>query len=414
MSVTKKRDLHTDTPLWSATPRIGMRSHALPRRNAYDVIVVGAGISGALTADALAGGKRSILMIDRRKPVRGSSLASTAMILHEIDVPLGALQKRIGAEKANRAWARSMDAVEKLDRRIRQARFQCSFERKPALYLAGDEMGWRALRDEAELRRKAGFDAEFLDRNALRERYGINRTGAILTGCSASANPAQLTAGFLRHAMRQGVELVCGPEVVGVEAVNGQVELALSTGGTLRAGHVVFCTGYEFLDKVASANHSVISTWAIATRAGQERPLWLDDFVVWEASDPYLYLRSTPDGRIVAGGEDEAAPGAHEDQKKMKRKQKVIARKVATLLGVDISEVEFAWAGAFGVTPTGLPIIDTVPGLKNVFTVMGFGGNGITFSQIASELVASRLEGRADRDFNLFGFDRGPASRKAA
>lgn len=40
----------------------------------------------------------------------------------------------------------------------------------------------------------------------------------------------------------------------------------------------------------------------------------------------------------------------------------------------------------FGVAPTGLPIIETVPGMKNVFTVTGFGGNGIAFSQIASQL----------------------------
>jgi glycine/D-amino acid oxidase-like deaminating enzyme len=27
--------------------------------------------------------------------------------------------------------------------------------------------------------------------------------------------------------------------------------------------------------------------------------------MIWEASDPYLYLRTTPDGRIICGGEDE-------------------------------------------------------------------------------------------------------------
>jgi hypothetical protein len=27
--------------------------------------------------------------------------------------------------------------------------------------------------------------------------------------------------------------------------------------------------------------------------------------MIWEASDPYLYLRTTPDGRVIRGGEDE-------------------------------------------------------------------------------------------------------------
>jgi len=35
--------------------------------------------------------------------------------------------------------------------------------------------------------------------------------------------------------------------------------------------------------------------------------------------------------------------------------------------------------------------------------VMGYGGNGITFSQIASE-IRSALAGRPDRDADLFAF----------
>jgi glycine/D-amino acid oxidase-like deaminating enzyme len=27
--------------------------------------------------------------------------------------------------------------------------------------------------------------------------------------------------------------------------------------------------------------------------------------LIWEASEPYLYLRTTEDGRVICGGEDE-------------------------------------------------------------------------------------------------------------
>ena len=47
-----------------------------------------------------------------------------------------------------------------------------------------------------------------------------------------------------------------------------------------------------------------MSTYAIATRP-QPRRLWPEDCFIWEAADPYLYLRSTPDGRVICGGEDE-------------------------------------------------------------------------------------------------------------
>lgn len=403
MSITKKSDLHTDTPLWSDTPRISVRSHKTPWKPAYDVVVVGAGISGALMAAALADGTRSVLVIDRRKPVGGSSLASTAMIQHETDLPLSRLTHRFGEGAAARIWARSMAAVERLAGRVEKAGMGCAFRRKKTLFLSGDEMGWRALKAEAALRASHGFQADFLDRRTLRAAFGINRTGAIQTDCSASANPAQMTAGFLRQAAAMGAELVSGTEVADVATGDGEVTLTLSGGDRLVCRHVVFCTGYEFLKRLSQAPHDVVSTWAIATPPNAVRPAWLDRFLLWEASDPYLYLRSTPDGRIVAGGEDEVDERAHLDKAKLMRKARTIARKAALLLGTDALDIDYAWAGPFGITPDGLPVIDEVPGCRNVFTVMGYGGNGITFSQIASEIVAARIAGRADPDDDLFG-----------
>ncbi len=65
---------------------------------------------------------------------------------------------------------------------------------------------------------------------------------------------------------------------------------------------------------------------------------------------------------------------------------------------------EFAWTGSFGTTPTGMPIIGRVPRRGNIFAVMGYGGNGITFSQLASEIIGSALSGSVDGDADLFAF----------
>lgn len=64
----------------------------------------------------------------------------------------------------------------------------------------------------------------------------------------------------------------------------------------------------------------------------------------------------------------------------------------------------FAWSGSFGVTGTGLPIIGSVPGHPRIHAVMGYGGNGITFSQIACEIVSASITGAQDADADLFAF----------
>lgn len=405
--ITKQRKLHESRPLWAETPRIGVRAAHTPSRSDYDVIVVGAGISGALAAHALTGGRRSVLIVDRRAPVRGSTLASTAMIQHEIDIPLHKLAGLIGVRKANRAWCRSARAVEQLTHIVADLDISCAFERKKTLFLAGDEYGSRALRSEVEARHAAGIAADFVDAATLEQQFGIDRTGAILSDISASANPAQMAAGILRAAVERGAELVSPLEITDLRSTGDRAFLATAEGKILSAGHVVFCSGYEFLKSLAQEGHSVVSTWALATPRGTALPGWLKDCIVWEGADPYLYLRSSRDGRLIVGGEDEESETAYASPKKLASKAKVIRRKAEALLGMSLPDPEFVWAAPFGTTSTGLPLIGAVPGLDRVFAVMGFGGNGITFSQIAAEIVSAAISGHADPDADIFAFGNG-------
>ena len=64
-----------------------------------------------------------------------------------------------------------------------------------------------------------------------------------------------------------------------------------------------------------------------------------------------------------------------------------------------------ARTGAFGTTRTGLPLIGKLPGNPRVHAVMGYGGNGITFSRIAAEIVLADLTGATDADAALFAFE---------
>lgn len=403
-SETEKRRLHSDRPFWARTPHITVKVEAAPAHQHYDVIIVGAGISGALVAEALADGKRKILVAERRQPVRGSSLASTAMIQHEIDIPLHSLARQIGEKDAKRAWRRSARAVHDLESTVRRLGIDCGFEPRRALYLAGDEFGSRALATEATMRREAGLEADYLSGSEVMERFGINRTAAICSVDSASGNPAQLTAALLKAAAREGAETVAPLEITDFREIGDMVAVSTADGRLLTAGDLVFCSGYEYPKMMESRSHRIISTWALASEPHIARPDWLDRHVVWEASDPYLYFRTTPGGRVIAGGEDEDDPEAFSDTDKGARKYARIVEKLGDLCGVRIGRPAYHWAAPFGTTTTGLPIIDLAPGMSHVHAVMGFGGNGITFSTIASQIIAARIGGSPDPDEDLFKY----------
>lgn len=402
--LTTKKKLRSRQPLWAVSPRISVKTVPRPTTTDFDVIVVGAGISGALMALALLPLHKKVLVIDRRDPVRGSSMASTAMIQHEIDVPLHKLARVIGSNKAQRVWQRSAKAVEELAAIIEDIGIECAFQRKRTLFLAGESYGSRALSTEVEARAEAGIDSRLLDAPTLRQSFAIDRTAAIDSAVSASSNPAQMTTGILNHVRNSGVEIVAGTEITDHRSVGDEVVLATSHGDLLTARHVVFCTGYEFLSSMEQKSQSVISTWAIASRPGIPRPGWLDNYLVWEGSDPYLYFRSSPDGRIIVGGEDEDTPNAFQDADKARRKAKRLVEKLGDLTGIAAGKPDFVWSAAFGTTPDGLPMIGRVPGHPSTYATMGFGGNGITFSQIAATIIAGEIAGHRDPDAELFPF----------
>ncbi|CAN5529707.1 FAD-binding oxidoreductase [soil metagenome] len=398
---TIKRDLRTGRSLWADSLGLGVPTRPLTAAISVDVAIVGAGISGAFMAHELSK-DHSVAVLDRRPPLMGSTLASTALLQWEIDLPLTALADKIGAANARRAYLKSRQAVDALKRIVAEEKIVCGLKDKSSLYLAGDAHGHRALEAEALARAEIGLESRYLDPAALRARFGVNRTGAILSSGSASGDPARLAAGLLRRAHARGARIWSPVEVLQAVSDPDGVTLLTDADQAVRARSVVFCCGYEFPKGVPTPGAEVISTWAMASKPRQRCPPWLRDMLVWEASDPYLYLRMGGDGRLIVGGEDEASPVAHQDRAKLKKKCATIAAKLERLLPDVAFEIDYGWAGAFGESATGLPSIGPVEGMDHTWAVMGFGGNGITYSVIASQVVAAEVRGESDPDADLY------------
>jgi glycine/D-amino acid oxidase-like deaminating enzyme len=375
-------------------------SAPLVRDAEADVVVVGAGVTGALVAEAVSG-HCSVVVLDRRGPVRGSTSASTALVCYEIDTPLIQLAAMIGQERADRAWRRVHRAVVALAARTRELAIDCGFAPRDGLYLAGSVLDGDGLAEEAAARHRTGLAAELLSGRRLIERFGIDREAALITRDDFIVDPRQFAAGYLNAAVARGARVFSPVDATGVTGGNGRLTVTTKAGPTITAEHVIYCTGYELPDVVAGRGHRRLSTYAIATRPQNARPPALS-CMISESSDPYLYLRDGPDGRIICGGEDEDFADAAARDALLPAKAEAIRRKLAALLpGVD-ARPEFAWAGTFGDSETGLPSIGSVPRHQNCVVVLGFGGNGMVYARIAAEIVAARLAGRADPDSDLY------------
>lgn len=396
-------DLRDGITVWETRSVPTLRANPLFENIATDVLVVGAGVTGALVAEALTGAGFSVAILDRRGPAMGSTAASTSLLLFEIDTPLIKLSKIIPPSHAARAWRRSSTSMQNLIQKVKTLNIRCEFILRDALYLSGSELDGEGLRAEVEARLRIGLPSTYLDGATLRERYGIEREAAILSGNSAEADPVQLATGFLSRALARGAVLYA-PEVLTSVVPSGAGVMAhTASQKSIEARCVVFATGYEVPDLVPMEGHQIISTWAIAT-GPQHDNLWHSRCLIWEAADPYIYLRTMRGGRVVLGGEDEESSDEERRNALIPAKARALQAKLCALFPEVDPEAEFAWAGAFGKSPTGLPTIGPVPGWLNCYAVLGFGGNGMTYAQIAAEMAVGWLNGKNDADADLFAF----------
>jgi glycine/D-amino acid oxidase-like deaminating enzyme len=401
--LTRKKDLRTGEPVWAAERKPAVPHAVLRRDLVTDVLVVGAGISGALVAESLSEASLRVVVVDRRSPLAGSTSASTALLQHALDTPLSQLSRALGVKAAESVWRRSRLSVAALAERTRRLGIQAELTERSALYLAGDKLDAKGLAREADARRRAGLEVELLDRRQLRERYGVERSAGLLGFGDFVADPRKLAAGYLRAAARRGARVFAPVDVVDVVEGKRVSVATTSQGHEIRARHVVFATGYEIAKGVPSKGHSIESTWAIATRPQRLR-LWPTECMIWEASDPYLYLRTTSDGRVICGGEDEPFADAALRDAASPRKFARLEHKLGRLLpNLDV-RADFHWAGTFGASSRGTPSIGRLPGKRKLYAVLGCGGNGITFSMLAAQILRGLICGTGDPDERLFAF----------
>jgi glycine/D-amino acid oxidase-like deaminating enzyme len=405
MSLTVKRDLRTGRPVWLDRRLPNIASDALKSPISCDVLIVGAGISGAIISEALSAAGLKVVVVDRRGAVQGSTAASTALLQYEIDTPLSVLAKRIGRDRAERLWRRSRLAVDALRERTRALGIQAEQATRDSLYLSGNVLDAAGLEEETEARLRAGFEASFLKPAAVLAEYGIKGRSAIVGRDNYMADPRLLAAGYLNAAIGNGAKLYAPVEVTDVSASKSGVIVATRDGPEITCASLVFATGYETLKGIPKKGNSIISTWVIATKP-QPSKIWPTGCIIWEAADPYLYIRTTPEGQVICGGEDAEISDADERDTLNDAKTKRLVEKLGKLLPMIDPTAYYSWSGSFGDSKTGTPTIGPVPRMPNCYAAMGYGGNGITFSMMAGQMLRGMITGVGDPDSDLVSFSR--------
>ncbi len=399
-------NLTSGHPFWSVNNGLPASYPSLQRDVACDAVVVGGGITGALVAFHLTEAGVKTLVMDKRDIGTGSTSASTALLQYEIDVPLRELIKKVGPVAATRSYELCRGAIGKLERLTVRLKIDCDFERKPSLFLARYQREIPELREEFQLRRRMGIELEFYDAAAIQARFPFTRPAALFSQDGGQVDPHRLTHGLLAAGKRAGLEVCDRTEMAWMEHTRRGVRITTHHGFQITARRAVIAAGFESKELLHGEAGTLKSTYALISEPLPPISDWHKQCLIWESGMPYLYLRTTTEGRVIVGGEDEDFVNAKRRDALISQKARTLVRKFERLFPHERLEVAYAWAGTFGETKDGLAYIGVHPRFPHAYFALGYGGNGIIFSLIAAEIIRDDFLGKQNRSASIFRFGR--------
>lgn len=399
-------NLYEQNPYWLMKDGIVSSYPSLDKDLNIDVAIMGAGISAALTAWYLRKSGLSVAVFDRRHVGMGSTAASTAFLQYEIDTPLIELSKLVGEQHAVKSYKLCRKAIYCIADICAGLRPKFDFNLVPSLQHASFKIHKEKLRQEFELRKKHGFEIDWLEQADIKRTFGFEAPGAVFSKDGGQVDAYLLTHRLLKDFQKHGHAVFNNTPIDVIEHARQGVTLTTGNGRKIKAKKLVIACGYESLKYVPKKIADIHSTYALVSEPLDEKYFWHKNSLIWETALPYMYFRVVSENRILIGGRDDPYHHPHIPPSVINRKAQQLVKGFRKRMTHIPLKADFAWEGAFAVTKDGLPYIGSIPERPHTYFALGFGGNGITFSVIAAGILHDLIQGKKNENAALFQFNR--------
>jgi sarcosine oxidase subunit beta len=351
-----------------------------------DVVVVGAGISGAASAYELATAGLKVVLIDRYGPAAMASGWTLAGVRqsgrHPAELPL--------ARRAVSLWETLAERLEAPTHYVRRGNLRLA--RTP------DELA--SLGAMVEEQRAAGLNLLLLDAKqvaALAPAVSPAVLGGSYCPADGHADPQATVQAFVDAAVRAGAETRFGEDVLSIDTVGGQV-IGVTTGaGHIPAGRVILAAGVFGNRLLQPLGLSVPLRVRLVTavRTAPAAPV-LDQVIGVANADCAGRQEVTGRFRFTGGStewtgeiEDGARPRVRPPTRGVADAIRLFGAAIPAVLDTPIDEI---WAGLIDQTPDALPVLQSVADPAGLVIAMGFSGHGFCLGPVTGQIAAAMAQ----------------------
>ena len=356
-----------------------------------DVVVIGAGVTGASIAFQLARhSNRRVVVVDARSPVGGISGRT-----------FGQIRQHYSNELMVRMALRGFECIRDWDSEVGYG--DPGYVRLGYMLLVIDDQ-IDGLRRNVELGRGLGVDtryvgpAEIAAVEPLVEAAGL--AGGAYEPDGGYIDVTRMVLSWLGAATAAGAEVLTPLEVLRIAVDGGGVTGVATAHGDIQAPAVVVATGAWATDLLAPLGIEVpIERRRLDMAMIEQSPGARVLHTCITDGNSNLVIRPDMGRRLLAVAyphemplvEDPLAEASPEDRRDH-------AARIRRALGQRLPEVQLSGtiastSGAYDVTPDYHPILGWADGIAGLYMAVGFSGHGLKLSPAVGEIVAADLLG---------------------
>ncbi|MGG0821819.1 FAD-binding oxidoreductase [Paenibacillus turicensis] len=400
--------LHYGQYYWTTTLNQKIDYPQLQEDISCDVLVIGGGMGGVTCSYQLSKQGFDTVLIEENEIASGSTQTNTGLLQFCSDKMLTSFIHTIGEELAVHFYQLSLDAVKQLTEISSALSEDARVLPRNSLYLASTPEDVRLLQEEYNNLQRFKFPVEWWDKQKLQSHFPFQNEAALYTGGDAKANPYVFVKELSQLSAKHGARIFEKSKLNSLKCENDHVLVYVGK-HRIQSKKVIFATGYTTQEFKPDRGADLVASYVIVTDIVPElHSHWFEDCLIWETARPYFYIRTSEDGRIIAGGLDEPLPPNGLEEGRYLHKSEQLLGTVHEMFPMFTeAKSEYSWGAVFGGTRDGLPFIGPHYKYPNCYFLQGYGGNGTVCSMIGANLLTDLISGKDRPDAAMFDLMRG-------
>jgi glycine/D-amino acid oxidase-like deaminating enzyme len=338
-----------------------------------DVVVIGGGISGCLTAYYLSQYNLNTILLEKNFIAQGNASTSTGILETTADIEINELSKLIGKKDAFYAHMLCEKAVDDIEYILYNINLSHILEKKDMLYSINNEHAKNgAIKDV--------------------HRHSYSKKCVLV-------DPFKLCHGLLRSSQKKHAKIYENTAAIGFESYTNTLRINTNTSHYIECKKIVFTNGLSINNILPLKNLIDIKNInTIVTTPLRDCLDILNKNYLLNYNNDYTYIRSTCDKRIMIS--------SFNSDSNLHTNEKLLELFKNTYEYSKNLEVEYSFTAPYGESIDGLPYIGAHPKLENCYLNLALGRNHICYSAIGAQIIRDLILYNTSPYEDLFAFKR--------